>query len=67
MCRACEHPCFRDGGEGPCAMTDQEFTDALNALDEASGVIDLMERLQYSLAAAKRRAASPVSRPSPGE
>jgi hypothetical protein len=36
-------------------MSDDEFTAALNALDEARGVIDLMERLEYSLQADKRK------------
>ena len=56
MCRVCEKPCWRDGGEAECEMTDAEFTAERNALDEASGVIDLMERLQYSLRASARAA-----------
>ena len=55
MCRVCERPCFRDGGEADCAMSDEEFDVALDELDKASGVIDLMERLQNSLAEAKRQ------------
>lgn len=27
MCRLCERPCWRDGGEGECAWTDQQFND----------------------------------------
>lgn len=58
MCRVCEKPCWRDGGAAECDVSDQEFQDGLDALDEASGVIDLMERLGESLRRAKRRAAS---------
>lgn len=58
MCRVCEKSCWRDGGEAECDVSDQEFQDGLAALEESSGVIDLMERLQESLKRQKRRAAS---------
>ena len=56
MCRVCEKPCRRDGGEAECLMTDAEFIEALDALDRASGVLDLMEILHRSLKAPARRA-----------
>lgn len=54
MCRVCEHPCWRDGGEAECDVSDSEFVADINALDTLTGTLDLMERLQYSLAANKR-------------
>ena len=54
MCYACEHPCWRDGGEAECAVSDEDFHAALDERDTARKIIDLMERLQYSLRADKR-------------
>lgn len=59
MCRPCEESCWRDGGERECSLSDAEFEAAMNAMEEASGVIDLMERLQHSLSRAKRVTKSP--------
>lgn len=65
MCYVCEQPCWRDGGERECVLpdghvvTDEEFRDAIDLRDSGAGaVIDLMERLQYSLNEERRRAQS---------
>jgi hypothetical protein len=57
MCRVCEKPCWRDGGEAECEVSDREFEAGLEQLEQSSGVIDLMERLAESLYRSKRREA----------
>lgn len=54
MCRVCDEPCWRDGGEAECSFADEEFDAVLATLERSSGVIDLMERLKESLQRAKR-------------
>ena len=39
MCLFCEHPCWRDGGEAPCDLSDVEFEEAYDDYTEANADI----------------------------
>lgn len=58
MCRYCEHPCWRDGGEAECALTDEQWVKMLEQEEAAEGVVDLMAHLQHALRSDKRRSSS---------
>lgn len=48
MCRFCERPCFRDGGEADCQLSDAEYDEAANG---PSYVSDEIEDFETALAA----------------
>ena len=41
MCRFCERPCDRDGGERPCSLSDAEFEEYANGEDDDDEYVGL--------------------------